>query len=77
MPISHKSKTSKKTKNMKGGKCCKCAGGRGRWGTSCYDDPSNCCGKKTKTIKDMLKLKENAKKKHNNKKKTSKWLFWK
>ena len=38
----------KNMKNMKGGKCCKCAGGRGRWGTSCYDDPSNCC-KKTKT----------------------------
>ena len=24
---------------MKGGRCCKCFGGRGRWGTSCYDNP--------------------------------------
>ena len=75
MPVSHKNRKNKNNrKNMKGGKC---AGGRGKYGTSCYDNPSNCCGKKTKTIKDMLKLKENAKKKHNNKKKTSKLQFWK
>jgi hypothetical protein len=58
-------------KNMKGGKCCKCAGGRGKWGTSCYDDPSNCC-KKTKTAKDMLKASADAKKRYNNRKKTKK-----
>ena len=56
---------------MKGGKCCKCAGGRGKWGTSCYDSPENCC-KKTKTAKDMLKFSANAKKRYNNRKKTKK-----
>lgn len=57
---SKKSKTSKKLKSMKGGKCCKCYGGRGAWGTSCYDDPSNCCGKKTKAIRDMDKMMNNV-----------------
>ena len=58
--------------NMKGGKCCKCAGGRGKYGTRCYDDPKYCCGKKTKTIRDMLKMSNNAKKRYNNRKKSKK-----
>jgi len=56
-------------KNMKGGKCCKCAGGRGRWGTTCYDDPSNCC-KKTKTSK--AGFKKSRKQKNKKTKKNSK-----
>ena len=34
-----------------GARCCKCHGGRGRWGTSCYDSPENCCKKKRSTTK--------------------------
>ena len=34
-----------------GAKCCKCHGGRGRWGTSCYDSPENCCKRKQGTRK--------------------------
>jgi len=70
-------------KSMKGGKCCKCKGGRGAWGTSCYDNPKNCC-KKTKTVKDMEKMMKtnNQTNKKSNTKKTkksfmSKLVFWK
>ena len=72
-----------KMKSMKGGKCCKCKGGRGAWGTSCYDNPKNCC-KKTKTVKDMEKMMKtnNQTNKKSNTKKTkksfmSKLVFWK
>ena len=54
-------KSMKSMKSMKGGKCCKCKGGRGAWGTSCYDNPKNCC-KKTKTVKDMEKMMKTNKK---------------
>jgi len=56
-----KQKIMKSIKSMKGGKCCKCKGGRGAWGTSCYDNPKNCC-KKTKTVKDMEKMMKTNKK---------------
>ncbi len=58
---------------MKGGKCCKCAGGRGRWGTSCYDDPSNCC-KKTKTAKAGVKTSRTHTKKKTKKNSKKSWL---
>ena len=71
-------KSMKSMKSMKGGKCCKCKGGRGAWGTSCYDNPKNCC-KKIKTAK---KSKTNKSNTISNTKKTkksfmSKLVFWK
>ncbi len=54
---------------MKGGKCCKCVGGRGKWGSSCYDDPSNCCKKsKSKSLKKSRKMSRSKKTKKNMKK---------
>ncbi len=38
-------------KIMKGGRCCKCYGGRGSYGSSCYDNPDNCCKKTSKKNK--------------------------
>lgn len=29
-----------------GARCCKCKGGRGAYGTKCYDNPEFCCGAK-------------------------------
>jgi len=46
---------------MKGGKCCKCNGGRGAWLTSCYDSPMNCCGLKASTKKRYIKEYEQLK----------------
>ena len=54
-----------------GARCCKCHGGRGRWGTSCYDSPENCCKKKRSTKKNN-KSKKNKKTK---KQKTRKLFF--
>lgn len=49
------------SKTMKvGGRCCKCKGGRGAYGTKCYDDPSFCC-KKSKNSKNSKKSKKNIK----------------
>lgn len=31
--------------NVRGSKYCKCNGGRGKYGTRCYDDPKFCCKK--------------------------------
>ena len=48
-----------------GGRCCKCFGGRGRYNTSCYDDPSNCCkNKKKKTMKSKSKKHQSKNKKN-------------
>ena len=43
---------------MKGGKCCKCYGvrfPRGKYGTTCYDHPMNCCGLKPSTKKKYIR----------------------
>jgi len=71
--------TRKTMKSMKGGKCCKCKGGRGAWGTSCYDNPKNCC-KKTKSITKSKTNKSNTKNSNTKKTKKSfmnKLIFWK
>jgi hypothetical protein len=51
------------------GKCCKCYGGRGRWGTSCYDDPANCCRKKKQIKQTQGKNKKKLRKTKKYKKK--------
>ncbi len=66
-----------------GAKCCKCHGGRGRWGTSCYDSPENCCKKKrsmtkrsvTKKNKKTRKAKRSTRKRSTRKRSTKKLFF--
>ena len=56
---------------MKGGfKCCKCVGGRGVWGTKCYDNPKFCC--KNKTKKTSISNKKTKRKTNKTKRKTNK-----
>jgi len=67
-------------------KCCKCAGGRGAWGTRCYDNKKYCCTKHRKVIierkfsKKELNEKERKRKskskKEKNKTLISKIKFW-
>ena len=35
-----------KRQQRAGARCCKCNGGRGAYGTKCYDNPEFCCGAK-------------------------------
>ncbi len=58
-----------------GARCCKCHGGRGRWGTSCYDSPENCCKKKRSTKKNNKSKKNKNKNKKTKKQKTRKLFF--
>lgn len=50
---------------MAGKRCCKCYGKgqwrRGAWGTSCYDNPLNCCGLSSRTKKRYIRENENIK----------------
>ena len=64
-------------KSMKGGKCCKCKGGRGAWGTSCYDNPKNCCITKNKNKSKNMKPNTISNTKKTKKSFMSKLEFWK
>ncbi len=65
-----------------GAKCCKCHGGRGRWGTSCYDSPENCCKKRNMTKRSTKKRsmtkknKKTRKAKRSTRKRSTKKLFF-
>lgn len=70
-------KSMKSMKSMKGGKCCKCKGGRGAWGTSCYDNPKNCCTTKNKNKSQTIKNNTIFNTKKTKKSFMSKLAFWK
>lgn len=54
-----------------GGRCCICKGGRGAYGTRCYDEPKYCC-KHKKEMKKKLSKSRKSKKSNPRKSKRSK-----